>query len=265
VLHRTDPCGPPKIGEEIAKIFSDEPSEIWMRLVLLISELQLLFRRTNESPDNAINSPESAVYLYIVSVISASPPYRDMVLQSVGLVWRWRFRTWMHHFLRCLLELTLTSLPLALGPCRAANAGCRLACLSSAMIAMYGRCAGPTCLDLSNALVISSTLVSGYVRSAHFDHHRKSGSAEDPDFDVTIRAAFGRWHDTFLRRYSGWKSAVYVSIVALYWLVLDVRGENPVVWFAHRIFCSYSISVHFALDIWRHTKLEFCRPPQCAQ
>ncbi|MXO92538.1 beta-carotene ketolase [Erythrobacter arachoides] len=61
------------------------------------------------------------------------------------------------------------------------------------------------------------------MRAAHFDHHRHAGTAGDPDFDADNPAHFWRWYGTFLRRYFGWQSALYVSlVVTVYWLAFGV-------------------------------------------
>ena len=61
------------------------------------------------------------------------------------------------------------------------------------------------------------------MRSAHFAHHRHAGHAGDPDFDPRNSRRFWAWYATFLNRYFGWQSAVFVSsVVAMYWLVFDV-------------------------------------------
>jgi len=61
------------------------------------------------------------------------------------------------------------------------------------------------------------------MRDAHFAHHRAPGSRDDPDFDADHPRHFWLWYTGFLRRYFGWRSGLYVSlVVAAYWLVLDV-------------------------------------------
>jgi beta-carotene ketolase (CrtW type) len=56
------------------------------------------------------------------------------------------------------------------------------------------------------------------MRDAHFAHHRAPGSRDDPDFDADHPRSAVRWYATFLRRYFGWPSGVYVGgVVALYW------------------------------------------------
>jgi beta-carotene ketolase (CrtW type) len=67
------------------------------------------------------------------------------------------------------------------------------------------------------------------MRDAHFAHHKAPGSADDPDFDADNPTRFWRWYATFLRRYFGWGSILFVScVVALYWLVFAVPVENIV-------------------------------------
>ena len=67
------------------------------------------------------------------------------------------------------------------------------------------------------------------MRSAHFAHHRAPGSASDPDFSVDHPTRFWPWYGQFLRRYFGWQSIAFVfSVVAVYWLVLDVPVEKIV-------------------------------------
>ncbi|RIV87790.1 fatty acid desaturase [Aurantiacibacter zhengii] len=61
------------------------------------------------------------------------------------------------------------------------------------------------------------------MRDAHFDHHRHAGGEGDPDFDTVNPSNFWRWYGTFLRRYFGWQSVLYVStIVTTYWLFVGV-------------------------------------------
>ena len=61
------------------------------------------------------------------------------------------------------------------------------------------------------------------MRAAHFDHHRHAGSERDPDFDADNPQAFWRWYATFLQRYFGWRSLLWVNlVVAVYWLVFGV-------------------------------------------
>ncbi|RJY08956.1 fatty acid desaturase [Aurantiacibacter aquimixticola] len=61
------------------------------------------------------------------------------------------------------------------------------------------------------------------MRDAHFDHHKHTGADGDPDFDTANPTDGLRWYRTFLTRYFGWRSALYVSlVVTVYWLVVGV-------------------------------------------
>ena len=65
------------------------------------------------------------------------------------------------------------------------------------------------------------------MRAAHFEHHRAPGSAEDPDFDAANPRSAVRWYMTFLRRYFGWPSMVYiVLLVTTYRFALGVPIAN---------------------------------------
>ncbi len=65
------------------------------------------------------------------------------------------------------------------------------------------------------------------MRDAHFDHHRHTGTAGDPDFNAADPRAFWPWYGVFLRRYFGPMSMAWVwAVVLTYWLVLDVPAAN---------------------------------------
>ncbi|UUL83872.1 fatty acid desaturase [Sphingomonas qomolangmaensis] len=65
------------------------------------------------------------------------------------------------------------------------------------------------------------------MREAHFEHHRHAGSERDPDFDAANPRNFVRWYTTFLKRYFGWQSGLYVmTVVNVYWLVFGVPLAN---------------------------------------
>ncbi len=67
------------------------------------------------------------------------------------------------------------------------------------------------------------------MRDAHFSHHRAPGSADDPDFDAAHPDRFWPWYATFLLRYFGWRSGLYVAtVVTIYWLAFGVPVENIV-------------------------------------
>ena len=52
---------------------------------------------------------------------------------------------------------------------------------------------------------------------AHFDHHRHAGTAGDPDFAAAHPTDPVRWYLTFLQRYFGWRSLVFV--IAVVWVL----------------------------------------------
>ncbi|GGE76931.1 fatty acid desaturase [Sphingomonas prati] len=65
------------------------------------------------------------------------------------------------------------------------------------------------------------------MRAAHMDHHKHSGTEGDPDFDAAHPSAFWAWYGTFLRRYFGWKSMLYVvTVVTVYAVVFRVPPAN---------------------------------------
>jgi len=71
------------------------------------------------------------------------------------------------------------------------------------------------------------------MRDAHFDHHRHSGKAGDPDFDSDNPSHFWRWYKTFLKRYFSWLSLLYVNVVVgIYWIVVGVPIAQLVLVFA---------------------------------
>lgn len=66
------------------------------------------------------------------------------------------------------------------------------------------------------------------LRAAHFEHHRAPGSAADPDFDAAHPTQFWRWYATFLLRYFGWRSALFVSSVVAVYALIGVPLANIV-------------------------------------
>lgn len=67
------------------------------------------------------------------------------------------------------------------------------------------------------------------MRDAHFDHHKAPGTERDPDFSADHPTSFWPWYATFLRRYFGWRSILFVStVVTVYWLVLGIPVEKIV-------------------------------------
>ena len=67
------------------------------------------------------------------------------------------------------------------------------------------------------------------MRDAHFAHHKRPGTPDDPDFDAASPDRFWPWYTTFLKRYFGWQSILFVStVVTVYWLVLGVPVQKIV-------------------------------------
>ena len=66
------------------------------------------------------------------------------------------------------------------------------------------------------------------MRRAHFAHHAAPGGVDDPDFDADHPAHFWRWYATFLRRYFGWRSGLYVGAVVTAYTLLGVPILNIV-------------------------------------
>lgn len=61
------------------------------------------------------------------------------------------------------------------------------------------------------------------IRDAHFAHHKHTGKEGDPDFDTAHPTQFWAWYWTFLKRYFGWQSLLYVhTIVGIYLFVFNI-------------------------------------------
>jgi len=132
----------------------------------------------------------------------------------------------IHFYGIFVFELTWESLPLAL--CMAAvqcwlSVGVFIVCHD----AMHGTLV-PGAKRINSAIgAVLLFLYAGFkwrvLRDAHFEHHRMSGHAGDPDFDENNPSSFARWYATFFKRYFGWQSLIFVhSVVGLYWFVFDV-------------------------------------------
>lgn len=67
----------------------------------------------------------------------------------------------------------------------------------------------------------------------HFDHHRFSGTAQDPDFNNEDPEHFWRWFSAFFRRYFGWRSFCIIGLIALtYQFVLGANTLNLLTFWA---------------------------------
>jgi beta-carotene ketolase (CrtW type) len=71
------------------------------------------------------------------------------------------------------------------------------------------------------------------LKSAHFDHHRAPGTADDPDFHADDPKAFWPWFWRFFRTYFGWREmAVLSALVAAAVLLLGARIPNLLLFWA---------------------------------
>jgi beta-carotene ketolase (CrtW type) len=67
----------------------------------------------------------------------------------------------------------------------------------------------------------------------HFDHHRHSGTALDPDFHADGPTAFWPWFLAFFRRYFGWREFLTLAaLLVLYLGIFRVHTENALVFWA---------------------------------
>jgi beta-carotene ketolase (CrtW type) len=60
----------------------------------------------------------------------------------------------------------------------------------------------------------------------HHLHHRKSGTADDPDFSTKHPTRFWPWYLAFFRRYFGWREFAVLTVLLLTYLLL--LGASPV-------------------------------------
>ncbi|MGE7368760.1 fatty acid desaturase [Neorhizobium sp. NPDC001467] len=59
---------------------------------------------------------------------------------------------------------------------------------------------------------------------SHHDHHRHSGTADDPDFDAHHSSRFWPWYLKFFRTYFGWREFGILTVaVSIYVLILRER------------------------------------------
>ena len=65
------------------------------------------------------------------------------------------------------------------------------------------------------------------MRDAHLEHHKHTGSAQDPDFNPNNAHDFWPWYARFFKHYFGWQSVAFISsVVIVYFFVLGVPQEN---------------------------------------
>jgi beta-carotene ketolase (CrtW type) len=71
------------------------------------------------------------------------------------------------------------------------------------------------------------------LRPKHFEHHRRPGTAADPDFSADHPSDFWRWYLAFFRQYFGWRElAVLTLMVAAYTLLLGAPYPNLLLFWA---------------------------------
>lgn len=148
---------------------------------------------------------------------------------AVGIVVSWAI---IHKYALFVFELTWASLPLAL---LMAAIQCWLSvglfiishdAMHGSLLPGGGRANG----WIGGVLLF---LYAGFgwrkMRDAHFNHHKLAGKAGDPDFDEHNPRDPVRWYTTFLKRYFGWQSVLFISVViTTYWLVLEVPMQQIV-------------------------------------
>ena len=148
------------------------------------------------------------------------------------------FAAWLalHIYAMFVFELGWATLPLALG---LALVQCWLSVglFIVSHDGMHGSLApGRTWINSAVGAVLLA-IYAGFawpkMRGAHFDHHRHAGQEGDPDFDTANPSSFWRWYGTFLKRYFGLSSVIYISIVVTtYWLVVGVPMTQIVLLYA---------------------------------
>ena len=78
---------------------------------------------------------------------------------------------------------------------------------------------------------ICLTLYAGFSFDAlnrkHHQHHRHSGTAEDPDFDEVPPHGYGRWFAKFFTEYFGWRQFAFIAaLTSIYISVLGAELFN---------------------------------------
>lgn len=84
---------------------------------------------------------------------------------------------------------------------------------------------------------IALALYAGFsfdrLKPKHFEHHRRPGTADDPDFSAENPRAFWRWYFAFLRQYFGLREFLVLSaLVGIYVLLLGASYFNLLLFWA---------------------------------
>lgn len=70
------------------------------------------------------------------------------------------------------------------------------------------------------------------MRTAHWDHHKYSGTDKDPDFNAVNPRGFWPWYKKFFTEYFGIWSVIYiVSVVAIYMLIFGAAYINIILFY----------------------------------
>jgi len=70
------------------------------------------------------------------------------------------------------------------------------------------------------------------LNACHHQHHRRPGSADDPDFHADRPEAFGPWFLAFFTRYFGWREFAIVTGVLIAYLLIGASVANLVLFWA---------------------------------
>ena len=137
----------------------------------------------------------------------------------------------LHLFSMWVFRFTPATWPWAL-PIAAVQCWLSVGCFIVAHDAMHGSLAPDRARVNARVGAAVLMLYAGFgwrtLRDAHFEHHRAPGSEADPDFDAAHPAHFWPWYVTFLRRYFGWRSALFVSSVVATYALIGVPLPNIV-------------------------------------
>lgn len=76
------------------------------------------------------------------------------------------------------------------------------------------------------ALALYAAFSFDRLKALHLDHHRFSGSHEDPDFNMNHPRNFWLWYGEFMRRYFGAKEFLILCVPVSVYLLLGARVEN---------------------------------------
>ncbi|TFI56668.1 beta-carotene ketolase [Sphingomonas parva] len=70
------------------------------------------------------------------------------------------------------------------------------------------------------------------LRPKHFEHHRRPGTAHDPDFSVSHKSRFWGWYAAFFRQYFGLRELAVLSLLVAIYLLLGAPYPNLLLFWA---------------------------------